>query len=101
MTEISMDARVLITAFFGYGGKTSLKIGGVGCQSILSDRASAAMDELVSAGLVTAEKYNDYGRMLYTGTDACRDLKLSMSKMEKFGGWSATIPNPDRDDKSQ
>lgn len=95
-SDISMDARVLITGWFAWGDKTSVKIGGEGAQSVLSDRAEPAMQELISKGLVTAHKFNNYGRMQYVGTPECAALKLSQKDMEKHGRWSATKPNPVR-----
>lgn len=92
---LSMDAQVLVTAWFAWGDKTSVKIGGVGSQSILSDRARIAMDELVAKGFVTAHQFNRYGRMEYIGTDKCPGMKLSQAQMEKHGKWSPTMPNPE------
>lgn len=63
MTDISMDARVLVTCFFANGEKNSLKIGGVGAQSVFSDRAESAIKELVLGGFVTASEFNSFGRM--------------------------------------
>ncbi|MCB5201669.1 hypothetical protein LH464_04150 [Neorhizobium sp. T786] len=94
--ELSMDARVLITAWFGYGSKTSMKVGGDGAQSVMTARATGAMKELVDGGYVIASEFNRFGRMLYTGTEKCDGLRLSMAKMKKFGRWSLTEPNPAR-----
>lgn len=94
-SELSMDARVLVSTFFGFGPKTSLKIGGKGAKSVLSERAEVAMQELVAAGYVTAAEFNQYGRMEYVGTDKCQGAKLSMAAIEEHGRWSATMPNPE------
>ncbi|UXS01655.1 hypothetical protein [Agrobacterium tumefaciens] len=96
MTDISMDARVLVTCFFANGEKNSLKIGGVGAQSVFSDRAESAIKELVLGGFVTASEFNSFGRMEYVGTDKCLDARLSFEEMAEHGRWSATKPNPDR-----
>lgn len=93
--ELSMDARVLVSTWFAWGEKTSVKIGGKGAQSVLSDRAEAAMRELVEKGYVEAMLFNNYGRMEYVGTEKCRDSRLSAAKMTKYGRWSATKPNPE------
>jgi len=94
-SELSMDARVLVSCFFGFGPKTSLKIGGKGAKSVLSDRAAVAMKELIAGGYVTASEFNQYGKMEYVGTDKCQAAKLSMAAMEEHGRWSATMPNPE------
>ncbi|QCM10296.1 hypothetical protein CFBP6625_08015 [Agrobacterium tumefaciens] len=96
MTDLSMDARVLVTSFFANGAKNSLKIGGVGAQSVFSDRAESAIKELVRGGFVTASEFNSFGRMEYVGTDKCLDARLSFEEMAEHGRWSATKPNPDR-----
>ena len=96
MTNLSDDARVLISAWFAWGEKTKVTVGGRHAQSILTPRAEAAIEELVAGGYVVAEPFNDTGRMTYIGTDKCSDGKLSFSQMEKLGGWPATMPNPER-----
>lgn len=96
MAGLSMDARVLITTFFANGTKNSLRIGGEGAQSVLSDRAAVAMEELVIGGYVTASEFNRFGRMEYVGTDKCHAERLSFSQIEEHGRWSATKPNPKR-----
>jgi len=95
MGALSMDARMLIGAFFSGGEKHSLKIGGEGAQSVLSDRAAVAMDELIAGGYVRAEEFNQYGRMLYTGTEKCVGQRPSMDEVEMHGGFTATKPNPE------
>lgn len=92
--ELSMDARVLLTSWFGWGPKTSVKVGGEGAQSVMTARAHAAMKELVDGGYVTASEFNRFGRMEYVGTEKCTGLKLSMAQMSKHGRWSPTEPNP-------
>ncbi|SFB52532.1 hypothetical protein SAMN03159496_04660 [Rhizobium sp. NFR07] len=94
MIKLSIDARALMTTFFAHGEKSSLKIGGEGAQSVLSDRASSAMDELVEGGFVTASLFNSSGRMEYIGTSKCSGMKLTLHEMERHGRWSATKPNP-------
>lgn len=91
---LSMDARVLISSWFGFGPKTSVRVGGDGAQSVLTSRAKVAIDELVAGGYVTAKEFNRFGRMEYVGTEKCQGQKLSMTKMEQYGRWSATEPNP-------
>ncbi|NTA48171.1 hypothetical protein G6L34_08695 [Agrobacterium tumefaciens] len=95
MTDLSMDARVMLTTFFANGTKNSLKIGGVGAQSVFSDRAEVAINELVNGGYVTASLFNSFGRMQYVGTDKCLGVRLSFEEIEQHGRWSATKPNPD------
>lgn len=92
--ELSMDARFLFTAWFGFGSRTSVKVGGEGAQSVMTARATAAMKELVDGGYVTASVFNRFGRMEYVGTEKCTGLKLSLAKMQEFGGWSPTEPKP-------
>lgn len=92
--EVSMDAKVLASSWFGFGPKTSVKVGGEGAQSVMTERAQAAMKELVDGGYVIAKPFNQFGRMEYLGTERCAALKLSMAKMEKYGRWSPTEPNP-------
>jgi hypothetical protein len=94
MDDLSMDALVLLSSWFGFGPKTSVKVGGEGAQSVLTSRAKTAIDELVAAGYVTANEFNRFGRMEYVGTSKCEGKKLSSAKMEKFGRWSPTEPNP-------
>lgn len=96
--ELSMDARVLLTAWFGFGSKTSVKVGGEGAKSVMTQRAETAMSELIDAGYVTAKRFNQFGRMEYTGTDKCNGAKLSMANMNKHGRWSPTQPNPEGGD---
>lgn len=93
---LSMDARVIITTFFANGTKNSLRIGGEGAQSVLSDRAEVAMEELVSGGYVKASEFNRFGRMEYVGTDKCPGARLSFAEIEEHGRWGATKPNPVR-----
>lgn len=93
--ELSMDARVLLSVYFAIGEKTTLRVGGKGAQSVLSDRADKAMHELVEGGYVTAKLYNSFGRMEYVGTEKCVGQRLSFKDMEEHGRWSATKPNPD------
>lgn len=95
MDDLTLDARVLLTTFFPYGTKSSLKIGGVGAQSVFSNRAEVAIDELVKGGYVTASLFNSFGRMQYVGTDKCLGVRLSLEEIEQHGRWSATKPNPD------
>jgi hypothetical protein len=92
--SVSMDARVLASSWFGFGQKTSVKIGGEGAQSVMTARAAAAMKELVDGRYVIAKPFNQFGRMEYIGTEKCALLKLSMKDMEKHGRWSPTEPNP-------
>lgn len=96
MSELSMDARAVISTWFRYGDKTEVTIGGTHAQSVLSDRADAAIKELVAGGYVTAKPFNHTGRMTYTGTDKCHNKKLwlSMTDMEAHANWSMTKPNP-------
>lgn len=96
MAGLSMDARVLITTFFFNGDRSTLRIGGEGAQSVLSDRAAVAMEELVIGGYVTASEFNRFGRMEYVGTGKCQGVRLSFAEIEEHGRWSATKPNPKR-----
>lgn len=89
---VSMDARVLASSWFGFGPKTSVKVGGEGSKSVMTARAEAAMKELVDGGYVVASVFNQFGRMEYVGTEKCEGLKLSNSQMEKHGRWSPTEP---------
>lgn len=93
MVDLSMDAKVLMTSWFGYGEKTSVVIGGKGAQSVLSDRAKAAMKELVDRGYVVAREFNSFGRVEYVGTEKC--FRLSFREVEKHGYWSPTKSNHD------
>ncbi len=94
--ELSDDARVVASAWFGWGPKTSVKVGGEGAQSVLSARGKAAVDELVAGGYVTASEFNHFGRMEYVGTAKILEpgVKLSPARMGELGGWSPTEPNP-------
>lgn len=92
--ELSMDARVLIHAWFSYGDKCKVEVGGVGAQSVLSERGQAAINELVAAGFIVAEEFNRFGRMRYVGTELCRGQRLSLEEIDLYGAWSATVPNP-------
>lgn len=96
--ELSNDARVLIMAWFWHGVKTRVNIGGKDAENVLSDRAEAAMRELIDKGYVTAEKFNERGRMTYIGTAKANDssVRLSLKDLDKYGAWSATMPNPAR-----
>lgn len=91
--NLSMDARVLLTAWFLNGQKTKVEVGGTYAKSRLTHRAQAAIDELVATGHITASAFNDTGRMLYQGTDK-RGARLSLADMEKYGAWSPTEANP-------
>lgn len=99
--ELSNDARALIAAWFPYGPKASVKIGGEGCKSILSERGAAAIEELVAKGFVVAEQFNRFGRMLYTGTEKCLGVRVSFEEIEAIGGFSPTMPNPDADERAK
>jgi len=101
MTNLSTDARCLVTSWFLHGKKSTVLIGGEGAKSILSDRGAAAIDELVSGGYVEAKRYNQFGRMEYRGTDKCRDARLSIDEMERLGAWCPTQPNPAADDEAK
>jgi hypothetical protein len=91
--DLSMDARVLMTAWFLNGEKCTVEVGGRYAQSRLTARAQKAIDELVERGFVTAEPFNDTGRMKYTGTGK-RWPRLTIKLMEQHGHWSQTEPNP-------
>lgn len=88
---LSNDARCLVTTYFAWGVKSTLRIGGKGAENDWSVRGRAAIDELVAEGYVTAEVYNHYGRMQYVGTDKIvYNVKLSFDEMDLYGKWSAT-----------
>lgn len=91
---LSDDARVLVKAWFSYGEKTTVTVGGEGARSVLSERGRRAVDELVAGGYVTATEFNKYGRMQYQGTDKCRSVKITLKEMDALGKWSPTMPNP-------
>ena len=95
MSTLSMDARIVAKTYFGFGEKTTVRIGGEGAQSIMSERGSAAMQELINGGYVSATEFNRYGRMEYRGTEKLNGLpRLSMKDIEAHGKWSFTMPNP-------
>lgn len=100
VVDLSTDAQALVKAWFPYGPKASVKIGGEGCKSILSERGAAAIEELIAKGYVTAEPFNRFGRMLYTGTDKCSEVRMTLEDMELHGGFSPTMPNPDADERA-
>jgi hypothetical protein len=93
MTDLSMDARVLLTAWFLNGHHTMVEVGGATAKSRLTDRARAALAELEASGHITAKPVGKEGRMLFQGTDI-RDGRLSLAEIEKHGAWSPTEPNP-------
>jgi hypothetical protein len=91
-----MDASVLLSVWFGHGRTNTVFIGGSGAKSLLSNRAETAMKELIDAGYVLASRFNDHGRMQYTGTDKCLGLRLPFSELERYGKWSLTKSNTER-----
>lgn len=100
--NLSDDALVILTSIFKFGPKASLKVGGQGAQSRLSERGRKALTELVEHGLLSAEEYNQYGKMIYQGTDKLgeainnkRFKFMSLKDMEQKGRWSMTEKNPD------
>lgn len=94
MSKLSFDARVIAQSVFGFGDKSTLRVGGIGAQHILTERSEAAINELVEAGYLEARTYNDYGRMEYQGTDRLSEIpKLSFEEMEEHGRFSLTHPS--------
>lgn len=93
MTELSMDARVLLTSWFLNGHRTKVEVGGDKAKSRLTERAKTALAELEQQGFITARQVRADGRMLYQGTDK-REGRLSLADMERHGAWSPTEPNP-------
>lgn len=93
VTDLSIDARVLLTSWFLNGHKTQVEVGGATAKSILTERAKAALNELEKHGYITARQVRDDGRMLFQGTEK-RDRRMSMADMERHGAWSPTEPNP-------
>ena len=93
-TEISIDARCLLTAWFLNGHRTIVEVGGSRAKSRLTERAKAAVNELTQAGYITAEQITPDGRMMFQGTEK-RGKRLSIAEMEEYGAWSPTEPNPD------
>lgn len=93
MGKLSFDARVIAQSVFGFGDKSTLRIGGIGAKHILTERSEAAINELVDAGYLEARRYNDYGRMEYQGVDRLSEIpKLSFEEMDKYGQFSLTRP---------
>ncbi len=91
MTEISLDARCLLTTYFSQGVKSTVHIGGHGSINKFTDRAKAALNELMGAELVTVKLFNTFGRLEYRGTEkVSSDLKLSFGEMEIHGRWQPT-----------
>ncbi|WP_156421386.1 hypothetical protein [Aureimonas sp. AU40] len=94
--ELSMDARIVLKSWFGWGPKTTVTVGGQDAQSVLTDRGKAAVDELIAAGFITAEPVLHHpGRMSYRGTSKTQP-RLTEAEMREHGKWSATGPNPAR-----
>lgn len=92
---LSDDARALFTAWFRWGEKTSVKIGGKHANSVLSVRGQAAIDELVAAGCVSVQPFDTTGRMLYTSTEKAREVRpMTLREMNARGDWSPTMANP-------
>lgn len=89
---LSIDAKVVGTSFFPREGQ-SLVIGGDGANSILSDRANDAINELITAGYVSAEPYNNVGKIRYKARKDF-DFLLTFEEMDIHGRWSATVTNP-------
>lgn len=88
---LTTDARCMLTTYFAWGAKSTLRIGGKGAEHKFTDRADKAIHELVECGYVTSKLYNGFGRMEYVGTDKITaDVKLTFDQMEEFGRWSAT-----------
>ena len=98
--NLSDDARVISTSLFRFGAKASIKVGGQGAKSKLTERAKNALAELIKEGYVTANPFNEVGRMEYQGTDKLaealenKSIKyMSQKDMETKGKWSLTQPN--------
>lgn len=92
-SELSMDARALLTGWFGFGRKTSVEVGGFGARRALTPRSEAAMQELIDAGYVTAARISPSGRMKYAGTGK-QGQRLSLDEMQTLGKWNPTEPGP-------
>lgn len=70
MTELSQDALMFGLAYLR-GPKSKLSFGGEGAKMVITDRARAALSELIAAGYAVPAKPDDQivGREHYQGTD--------------------------------
>ena len=79
--QLSNAALVMCFTYFRYPNQ-SLKIGGVGAQSMFTDIATQAMMELVEKHFIVGNLFNSYGRIEYLATD--RSMEISKSVSMKF-----------------
>lgn len=93
MRELSIDARVIAQSVFGFGEKSTLRVGGTRSENVLTDRSLTAINELIEHGFVQPRPFNDYGRIEYQGTAKLSQIpKLSFAEMETHGQFSLTRP---------
>lgn len=61
--KYSDDARAVLGAWFGFGGKTKLEL--MLRENKPAPRTQAALDELVAAGALSVEPFNQFGGLVY------------------------------------
>jgi hypothetical protein len=71
MDDLGFDAKVLAGAWFGMGMRTSVTLHLR--ESRPTARTQAAMDELVSRGVMSAEPFNEFGGLVLKPLVDCRD----------------------------
>lgn len=68
--SLSKEARAVLGAWFGMGGDTTLTLRLQ--QSRPTEKAQAALDELVAAGILAHEPFNQFGGIVYRPTRETR-----------------------------
>ncbi len=85
MGDLSMDARNLCARFFGMSAKDTLHSHPP--HATLTPHR-AAMDELIAAGLVSEQPFNQHGSLLFTGSEAARAVGQSRHiESAREAGW--------------
>ena len=84
MAELSQAAKDMAAGWFAFG-KKSVVNSHEPHATVNANRA--ALDELIAAGLVTAEPFNKFGSMTYTGSDAT--WEIFKAKAQASDLWSA------------
>lgn len=98
LNHLTDDEKCVLSVINGIMGPTSLAVGGEYAESVLCQRAALAMLSLIGRGLITAQIFNNTGRVVYRPTELAAPLKgkVSVTFLEKHGRWSITEPNANR-----
>lgn len=84
-SELSEAAKDLCAAWFMNGTKCTVR--SHESHKVMKSR-QAAVDELVAAGIITREPFNQYGSVLLTGTDQAGEIGRAQGiVMMKREGW--------------